>query len=693
LEIDRRSEMPQIINTNIASINAQRQLDKSQKAGDQALQRLSSGLRINSAKDDAAGLAISNRFSAQIRGTSVASRNAGDGVSLAQTAEGALNSMQDSLQRIRELALQSANGSNTDLERSSLQEEVEQLKAEITAISEKTNFNGRNLLDGSFQDVTFQTGANVGETIGVSISKVTADTLGTSLTNGVSSNNISTGITAEQSITAGDLTINGIAVAAPAGTEDDSSFALKGSSAISKAAAINAVSEDTGVTATVNENTVEGTELTAAAAVAGEVLTLNGVNITIEMMGNDLEQDLTSVADAINAKQDATGVVASVVTTDGGFRIDLAAEDGRNITLNSATSNTNVFGMGAGVAATSTTYISDFTLVSEDGSDITLGTNTGNIDNFGFEAGTFSGSNSGVVGSNVDGVGLDAGDLTINGVSVGPTKASDDTASTANASGSAIAVAAAINGVSDQTGVTAKANANTAFVDVAANAAAFDFTINGVQVTGGGNNDQSLDYKAMIDQVNAVSGQTGVRAETTDANTLALVADDGRNIDIVTATAAGVTGFGGTTLSGNNYGSVSLASAGTIEVGSDTGGNEGAGLAVGKFGGGESGTLLKDIDISTVAGANAAIKGIDNAINQVSRAQAQLGAVQNRFEATISNLAVQGESLSAANSRIRDADFAAETAALSRAQVLQQAGISVLSQANAKPQQALSLLQ
>lgn len=161
--------MPQIINTNIASLNAQRNLESSQNAQSQALQRLSSGLRINGAKDDAAGLAISNRIDAQVRGLNVANRNAGDGVSLAQTAEGALNSITTSLQRVRELALQSANGSNTDLERSSLQEEVEQLKAEIQSISEKTNFNGQSLLDGSFQDTGFQTGANVGDRIDVSI--------------------------------------------------------------------------------------------------------------------------------------------------------------------------------------------------------------------------------------------------------------------------------------------------------------------------------------------------------------------------------------------------------------------------------------------------------------------------------------------------------------------------------------------
>ena len=142
--------MPQIINTNIASINAQRNLDKSQSANQTALQRLSSGLRINSAKDDAAGLAISTRFTSQIKGLNVATRNAGDGIALAQTAEGALGSINDSLQRIRELAVQSANATNSDVDRDALQAEVNQLVAEISRTAEETDFNGRKLLDGSF---------------------------------------------------------------------------------------------------------------------------------------------------------------------------------------------------------------------------------------------------------------------------------------------------------------------------------------------------------------------------------------------------------------------------------------------------------------------------------------------------------------------------------------------------------------
>ena len=693
--------MPQIINTNIASLNAQRNLDKSQSAQSVALERLSSGLRINGAKDDAAGLAISNRLDAQVRGLNVANRNAGDGVSLAQTAEGALNSITTSLQRMRELALQSANGSNTSLERASLQEEVDQLKAEIKTISEKTNFNGQTLLDGSFQKTSFQTGANVGEQIDVSIAETTVDTLGSSATAGISSNVSQTPLTGAagtDALVAGDLVINGFAVGATSGTADVSSTAYGSSSSIAKAAAINAVSASTGVQATANINTAEGTLVAdAALLVAATPIDINGQTFSLSKAATgDAGADLASAAAVINEKSGATGVVATVVEMDGGARIDLTAEDGRNITIVGAAAATFglAVGLGAsgGAANTGNTYTGDVTLSSIDGSDFSLSTNTGDIDNAGFEAGTFSGKQGGSVSDNVNtAAGLAAGDITINGVSVGASKASDDTASTlADNSGSAIAKAAAINAISDQTGVTAKANA-TSVVGTAitgTTAGAFSVTINDVVVTGTTTADAVANQATIVDAINAKSGQTGVTASIIDSDKLNLVAADGRTIEI-TAGTAGDTGL----VTGNTGGSISLSSAGSFEIGTNTGNNERAGFNVGAVGGTETGTLLKDVDVSTLEGANAAVKAVDNAINQVAREQAKLGAIQNRFESTIANNSVNRESLSAANSRIRDADFAAETAALSRAQVLQQAGISVLAQANARPQQVLSLLQ
>lgn len=171
--------MPQIINTNIASLNAQRNLNVSQNSLSTALQRLSSGLRINSAKDDAAGLAISERMTAQIRGMNQAARNANDGISLAQTAEGALVEIGNNLQRIRELAVQSANATNSEDDRDALQKEVDALVAEIDRVANQTSFNGTKLLDGSFASQVFQVGANEDETIDFTdIEDVTASGLG-----------------------------------------------------------------------------------------------------------------------------------------------------------------------------------------------------------------------------------------------------------------------------------------------------------------------------------------------------------------------------------------------------------------------------------------------------------------------------------------------------------------------------------
>lgn len=382
------------INTNVASLNAQNQLGKSQQMNDQALQRLSSGLRINSAKDDAAGLAISSRFDSQIRGLNVAQRNANDGISLAQTAEGALESISDSLQRIRELAVQSRNATNSDSDRAALNTEAQALRSEINRIAEQTAFNGVNLLDGSFTNQSFQIGANAGQTI-----------------------------------------------------------------------------------------------------------------------------DITSI---VNANDTALG------TYD-------AAEV-------------------SGVAATG------FANALADG-DVTIADKDGNA------------------------------------VSIGAI----------SAAGSATERAGQLR-----------------------------------------------------DAINAIADQTGVYARNDTQNSLTLTSTTNSNGIVIAFANAGNTANTGLT-------------AGTTALTSQTG--------------------FSALDISTTAGADTALNQMDAALSAVNTARSELGAVQNRFESTISNLATTSENLSAANSRILDADFAAETAKLSKSQVLQQAGISVLSQANARPQQVLSLLQ
>ena len=235
--------MAQVINTNVASLNAQRNLNASQSSLATSLQRLSSGLRINSAKDDAAGLAISNRFTAQINGMDVAARNANDGISLSQTAEGALGEITNNLQRIRELAVQSRNATNSASDRAALNTEAQQLKQEIDRVATTSAFNGVKLLDGSFTGQSFQVGANVGETITVAnLTNATSAALGTYSAASVAG----VAATAFAVVAAGGLTINGVSVGAFGATTDTAA-----SRASATAAAINLVSSQSGVTATV----------------------------------------------------------------------------------------------------------------------------------------------------------------------------------------------------------------------------------------------------------------------------------------------------------------------------------------------------------------------------------------------------------------------------------------------------------
>ncbi|MFE8072031.1 flagellin [Marinobacteraceae bacterium S3BR75-40.1] len=705
--------MPQIINTNIASINAQRNLDKSQSANQTALERLSSGLRINSAKDDAAGLAISTRFTAQTRGLGVAIRNAGDGVSLAQTAEGALGAMTENLLRIRDLALQSANATNSAIDRDALNEEVQQLKKEIQRVADQTNFNGTKLLDGTFQDVTFQIGANEGESVTFGIAGSTVDQLGTSETDGISSEPQDP--TQLANLAAGDLVINGIAVPASTGVDDAFSTADNGASAIAKAAAINDVSGKTGVNAIVNDNVVSGTSFPNTTTSSGTVV-INGTSINLSKDSNlSAEVNLQNVATAINERTGQTGVEA-VFDGSSDTGITLRATDGRNITIEGTAGSSTVqasnYGLAAATAAT-VSYAGTFTLISEDGSDIELDTTTGKISNAGLQVATFNGNNSGAVSEEVPAQQMLSGDLVVNGVPIGPSRAPDDTASTDSKNTSAISKAAAINDVSDQTGVTARANSTiltAGAIPAGSNALSASFEINGVTINvASPASDTVADRQgAIVTAINNKAGQTGVKAEAF-GSTYRLIAEDGRNIALdnfnvtsganTDSTDLGLTDDTGAAISavaGADYvqrSSITLQSAGPIELGSLTGNISNSGFEIGTFGSGDQGQLIRDVDVSSVDGALDALTAVDNALTKINFQRAQLGAIQNRFESTIQNQQITSENLTAANSRIRDADFAKETAELSRTQVLQQAGLSILAQANGQPQQVLQLLQ
>ncbi|WP_350281813.1 flagellin [Nitrosomonas sp.] len=313
--------MAQVINTNIASLNAQRNLNTSQSALSTALERLSSGLRINSAKDDAAGLAISERMTAQIRGLNQAARNANDGISLAQTAEGALGEIGNNLQRIRELAVQSRNATNSIDDREALQKEVAQLKSEIDRVATQTSFNGTKLLDGSFSNKAFQVGANVGETISIaSITSATSATLGTSSIAQVTG----AAASAFTAITAGHLTINGVSVGAIAA---DTNAANRASSIMS---AINSYSSQTGVYATILSSAPEQVVLTNSGSVPATP------NIVIAFAGASADATTTGLTAATTNPTTSTGFAALDVSSIAGADTAITAMDAALKAVNSA---------------------------------------------------------------------------------------------------------------------------------------------------------------------------------------------------------------------------------------------------------------------------------------------------------------------------------------------------------------------
>lgn len=313
-----------VINTNVMSLNAQRNLATNSADLGTTIQRLSSGLRINSAKDDAAGLAISQRFTTQVRGMDQAARNANDGISLAQTAEGALGEIGNNLQRIRELAVQSRNATNSDDDRLALQKEVDQLKAEIDRVADTTNFNGTKLLDGSFTSQSFQVGANQGETIDIaSIADANIDQLGSRFQTEVTGVAASAFTATTDDIAAGDLKINGVDIGAVTGGGDATT---QGANLM---AAINAVSDQTGVVAA---NDAGALTLTSA----------DGLAIKIEMTGtaNTARTGLTagtySAADEANQGDAINGFADLNISTVKGADAAMLAMDAALKSVNSA---------------------------------------------------------------------------------------------------------------------------------------------------------------------------------------------------------------------------------------------------------------------------------------------------------------------------------------------------------------------
>jgi flagellin len=608
--------MPQVINTNVASLNSQRNLTTSQGQLATALQRLSSGLRINSAKDDAAGLAISERFTTQIRGLNQAVRNANDGISLSQTAEGALAESGNALQRIRELAIQSANSTNSASDRAALNAEAQQLLSEVQRIAQTTQFNGQNILDGSFSSAQFQVGANANQTISFGIQGATTDTLGAYQAT-------STAVTSTAFDGAG-FTINGVEVGVSAAT---SAAGVTADSATAKATAINAQSNLTGVTATA-ANEVVGAAPIARASLGNGELRINDIAVGAIASSTNAVTQGRNAATAINSVSNQTGVTATADASTGA--LTLATADGRNIKIDSGSADadgaTAIYNAtGLSVNATAPAGNDTFTITTE-----------------GFD--TTPTADLLTVGDTVE----------IDGVTY---EFTDDADSVASGN---VAVVLADGAADTAVGDELRDMINEQF-------AAGNTT---VQATGTG---------ASVVVTNALLGANGAIG---DYYTETLTDADGLAVSALTAGTDGTYAANGLT----TRGTLTLSSAENFTLG-------GADLVNGGLASANPAlNALNEVDISTVEGANAAIAVLDGALSQVTSIRADLGAVQNRFSSTVSNLQATSENLNAARSRILDADFAQETANLTRAQILQQAGTAILAQANAIPQNVLSLL-
>jgi len=332
-----------IINTNVSSLNAQRNLLFSSGKLAKSFQRLSSGLRINTAGDDAAGLSISERFTSQIRGLNQSVRNSNDAISLVQVAEGALQETTNILQRIRELSVQAASDVNTSADREALQDEVEQLQGELQRIGDTTTFNGQKLLDGSFQDKFFHVGMNFRETVRVRVRDARSEILGRWAVN-------TGGVVSTNALAAGDLFLNGVTVRATRVEDDTISTTFATGSAVAKAAAINDSTAFTGVSAYANAAVRAGVNAVAGGALdQTDNIVINDVIITGLTVAADDAGD--ALIKSINAEFDRTGVIAS---RDLAGRIQLEAKDGRNIELEFNGNGAAISGLGAAGVTTGT---------------------------------------------------------------------------------------------------------------------------------------------------------------------------------------------------------------------------------------------------------------------------------------------------------------------------------------------------
>jgi flagellin len=691
------------------------------------MERLSSGLRINSAKDDAAGLAISDRMTSQITGLDQAARNANDGISLAQTAEGALQESTNILQRMRELAVQSANDTNSESDRASLNDEVTQLKAELDRIAETTEFNGKKVIDGSLVGATFQVGANAGtnQTISFDIDSAVGSKLSRVGTNVEAPNGtaVASADVSGSAIVADSISVNGAKMGATDGTNSSLATAIN-------AAATEAAGESVTIAKAQNVQTLDFSTVTLEGTSAGdETATVSFVGLaggqsfeldgrTVTATGGDLTAEEVATAFSTGVDGDTqAGAAGSAVISGNLSTFTAGAASGADVVFTSTTSETDVSNLtvtsndvsaaaditatglatGNGTSTESTATVA-FNALTEgqsitfDGRTVTATAGGLSADEVGiaFTTGTDGDTQTGAAGN-----ALITGNL-----------ANFDLASGVNTSGS---VAFSTTGTStfDTTGITATgAGSTTATLTEGSGITTVDGSASAVT----GTYSISLDGGAAID-INSDTTVTAddVAAAINDsaAGFSALVNDDGQ-VEITKTDASSFTLTESVDVDGN--GTFDAASAGlsgvsdaestfTGQVSLDSEADisfeeltTGALASAGLNKTGNATTTIDNVSVDTRENATIAIESVDEALADIDTIRGGLGAVQNRFESTIANLNNVSENLSSARSRILDADIAEETSAMTKSNILQQAGVSILSQANQTPQLALSLL-
>ncbi|HFL7938950.1 flagellin N-terminal helical domain-containing protein [Pseudomonas putida] len=687
------------VNTNITSMSVQKNLTKASDALATTMGRLSSGMKINSAKDDAAGLQISNRLTTQIKGLSVAVKNANDGISIAQTAEGAMATSGNIMQRMRELALQSANGSNSDEDRNSMQQEFTALSGELTRIAKTTTFGGRNLLDGSFSGSAFQVGADSNESISFGMKDVSSTAMKGNY---------------DEATVAGDVVTLQAGVTGAAGKFGPAS----GASDIASVTGAGAFPKPTAVAGDLVLNV--GTTKTTITLAGGEAITNPGF-LEVPPVG------AAGVVEMINAKTADTGVTASVDSATGALKLTGTAA----FTVDAASTGavTTQFGLTTGgVAHTSqvgANNVRDGQLGATAATGLTIGSTnialavTDRLSDVISKINAQS-STTGVTASSDD-----QGQLKLNsaaGFTIDATTASATLGLTADATtDKSVQLAAQSTGLGSDADikvngtkislfknntlddvVTAINNANTGLQPTGVSAANENGRLVLTSVNG---KDIKLENGEDVDKGAGALSALGLNSGTTKAGLLADTSvtlngvevkfKKGDDMDSIAASInAASTGVNASKVSTDGASTLSLFADQDITItdGSDGTGLKALGLKAGSTAAVTMESTVSDLSVLSAASAQQAIQVLDVAMQDLDSERAKLGAVQNRFDSTVANLQSIAENSTAARSRIQDADFASETAELSKQQTLQQASTAILSQANQLPSSVLKLL-